>query len=164
MEHLLNQIEKSIDNETYLLGLYVALALPDICGALESRNGRATGNRYKAWFNRWISHKYEGLLTGEQCYAYRCGILHQGRSNHERLGYSRIIFIEPNPNMTLHRNILNDTFNIDLKIFCSDVVSGVRAWLSEVSESKNFKNNYTHFMKRYENGLAPYIVGIPVIG
>lgn len=164
MEELLRQIEHSIENGTYLLGLYVALALPDICGALESHNGVANGNRYKAWFNKWVSHKYDGQLTGEQCYAYRCGILHQGRANHNNLGYSRIIFLEPGSNTTLYRNTLNDAYNIDLKIFCSDIVSGVQDWLKTMEGHASFQKNYDHLMKRHENGLAPYIIGVPVIG
>lgn len=164
MEELLKQIEHSIENGTYLLGLYVALALPDICGALESHNGVANGNRYKAWFNKWVSDQYDGQLTGEQCYAYRCGILHQGRANHNKLGYSRIIFLEPGSNMTFHRNTLNDAYNIDLKIFCNDIVSGVRAWLKTMEGHASFQKNYDHLMKRHPDGLAPYIVGVPVIG
>lgn len=164
MEEILQQIERSIDNGTYLLGLYVTLALPDICGALESQNGTATKSRYIAWFNQWVSVHYDGNLTGEQCYAYRCGILHQGRANHNNLGYSRIIFIEPGLPMCFHRNVLNNAYNIDLRIFCSDVIAGVRAWLTDVQHHANFQKNYEHLMKRYPEGLPPYIVGIPVIG
>jgi hypothetical protein len=164
MEELLNQIEHSTQNGTYLLGLYVALAMPDICSALESSNGRATGNRYKAWFNKWVSPKYDGVLTGEQCYAYRCGVLHQGRSKHAKLGYSRIIFLEPDSNMHFHRNILNDAFNLDLVIFCKDIVNSVREWLPTMENNSSFQNNYKHFMKRHEHGIHPYIVGVPVIG
>lgn len=164
MENLLSQVEVSVNSETYLLGLFVALALPDICGALESSNGRASGNRYKAWFKKWVSPKYDGLLTGEQCYAYRCGVLHQGRGMHEKLGYSRIIFIEPNDRVTMHRNILNDALNIDLKIFCHDITQSVREWLETIQQNQNFQKNYLHFMKRYEDGIPPYIGGIPVIG
>lgn len=164
MEELLGQIEKSVTSGSYLLGLYVALALPDICGALESNNGVATGNRYQAWFNKWVAPKYGGTLTGAQCYAYRCGVLHQGRSKHNNLGYSKIIFLEPNSRMVLHRNIFNDAYNIDLKIFCGDIVTSVREWLPTVADNINFKKNYEHFMKRHANGIAPYVVGVPVIG
>lgn len=164
MEELLEQIEKSVENGSYLLSLFVALSLPDICGSLESSNGRASGNRYKAWFNKWVAPKYDGQLTGEQCYAYRCGVLHQGRSSHEQLGYSKIIFIEPSPNRVLHRNTLNDAYNIDLGIFCNDITSAVREWLSSVSSNIHFQNNYPDFLKRYEQGIPPYIVGMPVYG
>ncbi|WIO73601.1 hypothetical protein QP938_09880 [Porticoccaceae bacterium LTM1] len=164
MNTLLDQVESSVETGSYLLGLYVALALPDICGALESNNGRATGNRYKAWFNKWVAPKYERILTGDQCYAYRCGVLHQGRSKHESLGYSKIIFLEPNPNIYMHKNIFNDALNLDLKEFCSDIVSSVREWLLTMNENGNYKRNYEHFMRRHEKGLAPYVVGVPVIG
>lgn len=163
MEELLEQIESAARNGSYLVGLYVALALPDICGALESENGRATGNRYQAWFNKWVSPKYEGTLTGKQCYAYRCGILHQGRAKHKDLGYSQIIFLEPNPKLTLHKTTMNDAYSLDLVTFCNDITASVREWLPTVKDNANFINNYEHFMKRHENGLAPFVAGVPVI-
>lgn len=163
MEELLEQIEQAVNSGSYMVGLYVALALPDICGALESNNGRATGNRYQAWFNKWVAPKYDGALTGEQCYAYRCGVLHQGRSKHEKLGYSRIFFLEPNPRFRFHRNIMNDAYNLDLVTFCNDITSSVREWLASVQDNQNFIKNYEHFMKRHDNGLAPFVVGVPVI-
>ena len=164
MDELLEQIEHSIMSGSYLLGLYVSLSLPDICGALESDNGRASGAKYKSWFDKWVAPKYGESLSGEQCYSYRCGVIHQGRSTHDKLGYSRIIFLEPNLGRTLHRNILNDAYNIDLKIFCTDIVNSVREWLEVVKEDDNFIENNKHLMKRYENGIPPYIGGIPVYG
>lgn len=164
MNELLEQIENSINSGNYLLGLYVSLSLPDICGALESDDGRASGKKYKAWFDKWVSPKYEGRLNGEQCYSYRCGVIHQGRSAHEKLGYSRIIFLEPSLNRTFHNNVLNDAYNIDLKIFCTDIVSSVREWLESIKEDENYIENNKHLMKRHEDGIAPYIGGIPVYG
>lgn len=164
MDELLKQIEGSITSGSYLLGLYVSLSLPDICGALESDNGQASGVKYKAWFDKWVAPKYHGLLSGDQCYSYRCGVIHQGRSTHEKLGYSKIVFLEPSDNMTLHSNILNDAYNIDLKIFCNDIVQSVRAWLISVEKNDNFIENNKYLMKRYENGISPYIVGVPVYG
>lgn len=164
MDELLRQIERSLSSGSYLLSLYTCLALPDICGALESHNGEASGNRYKGWFNRWVAPKYDGLMNGDQCYAYRNGVLHQGRAKHRNLGYKRIIFLEPNPNLTFHRNIFSDALNIDLTIFCNDLISSVREWLQAMKGNSIFEENYAHFMKRNENGISPYIIGVPVIG
>ena len=164
MDELLRQIEHSITSGSYLLGLYVSLSLPDICGALESDNGKASGAKYKAWFDKWVATKYNKSLSGEQCYSYRCGVIHQGRSTHDKLGYSRIIFLEPSPNRTFHRNTINDAYNIDIGIFCTDIVNSVREWLETVKEDDNFIKNYKYFMKRHEYGIPPYIVGIPVYG
>ncbi|GAI48694.1 unnamed protein product, partial [marine sediment metagenome] len=62
-----------------------------------------------------------------------------------------------------HRNIFDDALNIDVRIFCSDIVEGVEKWLREVENTNLFKNNYSKFMMRYPHGLKPYIKGVPVI-
>ena len=141
---------------------YSALSIPDICGALESNGGRASGKRYKKWFDEWVSHKYGGNLTGEQCYAFRCGIVHQGRAAHDNLGFTRVIFVEPEAGGIFHNNIINDALNIDVDTFCQDIVSSVKEWERAVSQTNNYKRNIPYLLQRYADGIYPYIVGVPV--
>lgn len=164
MTTLLNQIENSVENHSYMIGLYSSLTIPDICGALESENGYATGQKYKAWFDAWVSQKYGGWFTGEQCYAFRNGVVHQGRANHQNLGYERIIFVEPGHGLTAHNNIMNDAFNIDVGQFCTDMVESARDWIKATEHTDNFQRNIVHLLQRHDNGLPPYIVGLPVYG
>ena len=63
----------------------------------------------------------------------------------------------------MHCNILNDALNLDLNIFCRDVIMGVEQWLQNYEGTNRYNENYSRFMRRYPEGLAPYIVGIPVI-
>ena len=42
MDILLDEIEKALNEEMYLVALQATLALPDICGALEAEDGKAT--------------------------------------------------------------------------------------------------------------------------
>lgn len=163
MNELLAQIESSLKNNEFYLALFVSLAMPDICGALGSKNGQANGNRYKAWFDKYVSHNYRGNLDGSNCYAFRCATLHQGRAKHKNLGYSRILFADPaSSGIVMHNNVLNDALNIDVRHFCQDIVKGVRAWLKDMTGNVNFDNHYLHFLKRHKGGLAPYISGIDV--
>lgn len=167
MHDLIEQINKAMDSNLYYLALYTALTLPDICAALESNNGKATGDKYKDWFNRYISPKYKGNLTGEECYCIRCSLLHQGITQHNRSNYSRILFIEPSVNnnmgLMVHNNILEDALNIDIKTFCNDIINAVNTWLNDVKGKEPFETNYKRIIKRYPEGLSPYIVGIPII-
>jgi hypothetical protein len=56
MEDFLDQIEAATQTDhLYYLALAGALAVPDICGALEAPDGEATGQRYKAWFDTNVS-------------------------------------------------------------------------------------------------------------
>ena len=165
MQDLLDQIRKASDARLYYVSLMSALALPDICGALEATDGLANGARYEAWFDKHVGPKYSGFLTGADCYLFRCSFLHQGRTQHPRGTYSRILFLEPGTSgYVMHRNILNDALNIDVRIFCDDLVSAVEAWLPEAKKLPHFADNLSQFVTRHPNGLPPYVGGISVIG
>lgn len=168
MRHLLDQIRGAIDGHSYYLALYASLTLPDICSAMESENGQATRIKYISWFDRYVSQHYmacgQATLTGEVCYFYRCAVLHQGRGQHPNLGFSRILFVEPGASSnTFHNNVLNDALNIDVSIFCMDILRGADCWLQTAENSQHYQKNFSQFMQRYPNGLAPHIVGVPVI-
>jgi hypothetical protein len=164
MQDLLVQIRAASNAGLYYAALFTALALPDICGALESADGLATGARYQAWFDCHVAPKYSGFLSGADCYLFRCSLLHQGRTQHPRGTYSRILFVEPGVSgMILHNNILNDALNIDVRIFCEDLVAAVESWLPMARTLPQFIANLSHFVTRHANGLPPYIVGVPVV-
>ena len=168
MRDLLTQIEGAVGANAYYLALYAGLTIPDICGAMESEDGQATKAKYVAWFDKFVGGHYvvrgNPTLTGEVCYFYRCSVLHQGRAQHPRLGYSRIIFVEPGATThVFHNNVLMDALNIDVSLFCQQLVGGARKWLEEQEKSVNYTKNFAQFMQRYPDGLAPYMVGVPVV-
>jgi len=183
MRDVINQLERSLDHPVYFLSLFAALAIPDIGGALDSEDGAASDERYKSWYERWARPQFprmlreslppevrkyvklENPLTGDACYRFRCSSLHQGTTQHPKSPYSRITFVEPGATTnTLHYNILNDALNIDVGLFCREIVAGAREWLTAVEGTDRFKVNYGRFARRYPDGLAPYIVGVPVVG
>jgi hypothetical protein len=164
MNDLLEQIEKALANNLYYLALQSTLALPDICSALISPNGQTSGRQYIDWYDRYAKEADSNAIDGEDCYKFRCSALHQGSSEHKKSSYSRILFVEPSvKGFVFHNNILNDSLNIDLNIFCNNMIESVRKWIDSVKNDSVFIENYKHFMKRHPNGLAPYIGGIPVI-
>lgn len=165
MQDIIQQVRAANKAGLYYVSLFSALALPDICAALESENGEASKTKFIVWFETHIAPRYNGFLDGESCYYFRCSMLHQGSTNHPRDRYSRIIFLEPgNSGMVLHNNILNEALNIDVRIFCEDVCAAVERWWATASSQPAFQANIARFVTRHPNGLAPYIVGVPVIG
>ncbi len=64
MERFATSIEASIDNNNWLAALFMALAMPDICAALENPE-RQVGDRYKDWFNRYLKQTYNPENTYE---------------------------------------------------------------------------------------------------
>lgn len=164
MRDLLRQIEDALDSDLYYVALFCSLAVPDICGAVGSDDGEASGDKFASWFDRYVGAKYRGFLTGQDCYRFRCSFLHQGSSQHPRSSYSRVLFVERSATTNIfHCNIINDALNLDVRLFCRDVLEGAYAWLQEYEGTETYQRNYDNFMRRYPEGLPPYIVGIPVI-
>lgn len=184
MRTLIGHVEKSLGSGTYYLSLFGALAIPDIAGALASEDGEASGKKYAEWYDAWARPQFvevakaafpehvrpyvsdiENPLTGEACYRFRCSLLHQGSSQHPKSPYSRIMFIEPGTTTNIvHYGRIGDALCIDLNLFCREVVAGARHWLQTVETIPLYQKNYERFARRHAGGLAPYIVGVPVIG
>jgi hypothetical protein len=184
MRTLIDQVEASLGSGLYFLSLYTALTIPDIAGALSSENGEASGPKYVGWFESWARPRFfetvfaslppehrkhirqiENPLTGEACYRFRCSLLHQGSSQHPKSPFDRIMFIEPGVTTNvIHYGRMNDALCIDLNLFCRELIAGARLWLQQAEHEANYIKNYAHFARRYAQGIAPYIVGVPVIG
>lgn len=165
MEELLRQIERGLQSNLYFLSIFAALSIPDICGALESNNGVAAGYKYKKWFNDNMANKYSSsvIFTADDCYYFRYSLLHQGRTQHEKSTYQRIIFLEPanDQGCVMHLNKLGDVLNIDVRVFCNDIIAAARNWEKQNIDNPIAQKNNEKLIKRHPNGIAPYIVGVP---
>ena len=163
METILNEIRRALDCRLYFLSITMALALIDICAALESPDGETTKAKYIAWYEQWISPDYANL-TGNDIYSLRCGVVHQGRFGHERMQYSRVVFTLPDGRGNVfHRNLMNDALNLDAGTFCEDILSAVTRWQQAHETDPIVQTNLLSLLTFHPNGLAPYFVGIPVI-
>ncbi len=168
MDEFFNQVAVAARHRLYFLALAGALMIPDLCGALDSPDGQATGTRYKAWFDQHFAplHAFGGtpMLDGQTCWQFRCSLLHQGTTQHDNSAYSRILFVEPGTTTNFfHMNVLNDALNIDAEQFAIEMVKVARAWRQVVTGTEPYETNVGKFVARYPNGLPPYIVGLPVI-
>jgi len=162
MEDLLAQIEATNNAGYYYVALLSALTLPDICAALESSNGEASRDRYINWYDNNVD---SGPATGKDIYAFRCSLLHQGRTSHPKSSFSRIIFIEPGSNTnTFHNCVVIDALLIDVQLFVSDLLAATRQWLVSARNSETFKKNFAAFVARHPEGIKPYMIGVPIIG
>lgn len=182
MNLLLDQIEQSLSSGGYYLSLFTALTIPDIGGAMDASNGEATGARYKDWYEVWVRPQFQKAmkrelgdraafatlvnpLEGADCYYFRCGLLHQGRVEHPKSKFDRIMFVEPgNGRLKMHYSTMNNALVVDIDDFCREIIAGAREWLAAVEQTDLYKANYAKFVQRHPSGIAPYIVGVPVIG
>jgi hypothetical protein len=161
----LEQLTMATNNGLYLLALGSALTIPDICGALEAADGEAKPHRYIAWYNANVvpGHGPESM-DGAACYWFRCGFLHQGRAAHPKSRYSTILFVEPSPSAPVrHMWEMNGALCVDVRLFCYDLIHAAREWNERARGTPHYETNIRKFITRYPNGLAPYIVGPPVI-
>jgi hypothetical protein len=51
-------------------------------------------------------------------------------------------------------NVLNDALNIDVRLFCLEVVEAAQAWRGSVAGTQPYETNLTNFVTRYPNGLS----------
>lgn len=163
METILSEIERAINAGLYYLAVAMALTIPDICAALEAEDGQTNNKKYKAWYTANLANKYP-RMTDVDCYSLRCGVLHQGRCGHPNSQYGRVIFTIPNAQQNVfHNNIINDALNLDAPQFCADVVESVRTWFVKSQHSPNVIKNLPNLVRLRPFGLAPYMVGMPLI-
>lgn len=163
MDVLTDEIERALAAGLYYLAILGALALPDICAALESANGRTTSTKYMAWCDTWLIPSYP-QLNSQDLYSMRCGVLHQGRLGHPRSQYARILFTLPNvSNNVFHQNIINDALNLDAVTFCRDMNSAVARWYTAQQHDSHVLANLPQLIQYRAQGLAPYMVGMPLI-
>ncbi|WP_026694254.1 hypothetical protein [Peribacillus kribbensis] len=158
MEDLFAEIERGLDAGVYQLALGMALCIPDLCAALESKNGRTNGIKYQAWYDKYVDGKM--YLTASDCYHIRCSFLHQGSP--EQKPSIKILFIVPSGDSQTHDQIMNGALHVDINIFCQVMIAAGQRWLLEVKDSENYIKNYEKSFKRYSNGLAPFIAGTAV--
>jgi hypothetical protein len=147
MQRFIKAVRKSVADANWYSALSLALLLPDICGYLETPEEQS-GVRYARWFQQWLERQYSGFvpdvnssashagtvrvfLSGEDCYALRCALSHEGSDNitaqRARQAIERFVFIVPKSG-TFHKNLFKDTLQLQVSIFCEDICAAVEAW------------------------------------
>lgn len=171
MERFLQQIEGGLQHGLYQLALFSSLSIPSICGAMESDDGCDTRERYKEWFNTYMSKRQPDKygngknFTADDCYYYRCAVLHQGYSAHHSLSYKRIIFIDPSsPSFSsigsIHCCLVgvdtdDESLLINIETFCSDLIQCAREWFDVVRDTETYQANHRKILQRYPEGVGP---------
>lgn len=161
MDEMIRQIRVAANTGLYYLALFGALALPDICGALASDDGKSTGSKYKSWLRDNVPEQAD---SAEHIYGLRCSLLHQGRAlPHGSIYPMAFTFGEGG----LHNlsTVVNGEqvgwCHIDL--FVREVTEGVERWYAKYGSTNRVTKNLDKYAKLRPEGLPPHIVGLPVI-
>ncbi|MFD1770850.1 hypothetical protein [Sphingobacterium suaedae] len=154
MDKLIQELEVLVNHQLYVAGLTLALAIPDICAALESEDGKATGAKYKLWAERYLIPNYDGMVTASDFYKLRCASVHQGKLHHHLDNYDKIIFklpVEENEFM-MHRNTIYNTLQLSAKIFINEIVEAYYNWKDNNSNNPNLTKNLRECFTFHANG------------
>lgn len=135
MHKIIDSVYKALENENWYAALFVSLTLPDICSALE--HGETLGQKYADWFEQNLS-QYTGFLSGNDCYALRCALLHSGKddiSNKKRQGVlEHYVFLTKGAHCNLFKDCVfngekKSFLQLNVQIFCKDICKAVENWL-----------------------------------
>ncbi len=159
MEQIFGEIRAAVRGNAWILALFGILAIPDICAALGSADGKTSGQKYRDWIDANLRAKYTGLDAGE-LYRMRCSMLHQASSNTAR--YERIIFVAPGP-VRMHNNVINNALNLDLPTFAEDIITAASDWLAANRDTEPVKTNLASIVRWYPDGFRPYVGRMPVL-
>lgn len=147
------------------MALLLTLTLPDVCVALEQPDGRTDGKRmYKAWYKANIHDVGGPALTPDEAYELRSTVVHQSRAQGSSArSYSRILFTMKKTNVRVHNSIANDARIFDVTMFCEDWIGAVRQWIERAKANQVVQGHLPDLLQVRPMGLAPYMVGMPII-
>ncbi len=161
-----------LKDENWHAALFIALSMPDICGWLEDPK-RKSGERFVDWFNRYLAQAYAPLasdpwLTGGDCYALRCALLHSGVGDISAQRIRNILdefcFISPDSKGGVHgisghcNRVTNCQFNdrmfdeaLFLRVtdFCEDICKAVEKWVTDTAGDPDIKSRMSELLTIY---------------
>jgi hypothetical protein len=164
VKKLIESVRSAIKSKNHYAALYTALALPDICCAIEY--GTTTARKYSDWWNKHA--KYSGFLNGDDCYALRCAALHEGRdditSQRMKDALDYYIFLTSGSHCTLFKdhnvNGKKSSFlQLNVEKFCEDICDTVDAWMFAIE-----KTNDPEIQKRMRSGIDIHNPGYVHLG
>jgi hypothetical protein len=159
MDNFTNAVKEALTTKNWYAALVVSLTLPDICGRLECPN-KGSGARYSDWFKIWVEPAYTAqigaertvhtFLSGGDCYALRCSLLHQGESEISQQRAQEMVerfhFIAPREGMIVHCDSQGTRLILQVDQFCNDICDGVQMWLGSVANNDAIKERMSQMI------------------
>ncbi len=161
---LLNEINRAAASGMPFLAVAMTVALPDLCVSLASVNGRTNGELYKQWCRDNLGPEFD-VLTAEDFWSMRCGVLHNGRFGDMKHSVARVIFALPSPQQNVFVNCqMNDAYFYSVVDFCRNFTQAVFIWCEKHKQDANVQANMPRLMQYRIGGLSPYVGGRYCLG
>lgn len=159
VKHLTDSVHMSLREKNWYGALALSLTLPDICARLINPGSRDR-HGYIKWVTENLQPKYTSrvgadrtevvFLSGKDCYALRCAMLHQGlddvSSHNVREAVDHFLFYEPTPGLSIHRNQEGRALQLDVAEFCSDMCNAVDGWVSKARHDQSIAPRLANLM------------------
>jgi hypothetical protein len=171
MQHFVDAVRQSLASSNWICALTTSLALPDICGWIETPEAKSQ-KRYEAWFDAYMLDRYTHVignpptthvfLSGPDCYALRCSLLHEGSDSTERQrakqALTKFRFVSPKPGSMRHCNQSGSGLQLQVDVFCKDICEGVEAWAAKVLVPGSAAHNRMNELLAIESPDGPFVL------
>jgi hypothetical protein len=160
MQNIINSIREAIKNRNWYAALIVSLTLPDICVTLT--DGKTNGDKYAEWFENNLS-QYNGYLSGNDCFALRCSLLHQGKDDisdqRKRKVLEHYVFLTSGS----HCNLIRDCFfngikksflQLNVGNFCGDICNAAQVYLDKIASDPSAVKRIRETIEIHEPGYT----------
>jgi hypothetical protein len=166
MESLTHALKSSLEQHNWYASVILALTLPDICGKIEFPD-EYSGARYKKWCKKYLEPKYtrqigpkrmgsiHTFLSGDDCYALRCALLHEGSDDiteqRARESLDRFHFTAPPKSGSMHCNQKGAVLQLQVDAFAQDIISSISEWLTDIEADTEKQQKIEKLVKIYES-------------
>lgn len=138
MKELIESLQKATENKNWHAALFIALAIPDICGKFEYPS-KKSGERYKKWFNEYLKeffiHKVGAMeeeitfLNTDDYYSLRCALLHEKndeiRGQQSKSILNKFVFSTTLNHLLKIDNKIQKTLILNVEVFCNKIYSAI---------------------------------------
>ena len=160
MNDFVASIKKSLQNENWHAALFLALAMPDICGKIENPESYISKPRYEKWFTENLTHLYRTTICGNEvvfmsaadCYALRCSMLHAGSSRTEIQKAEETVKHFKFTTLSIHRVKNGNVLALNVSQFCNGMCNAVELWEKKVSGNVNINTRTLSMLKIETSG------------
>ena len=107
--------------------------------------------------------KYSDFLSGDDCYALRCSLFHEGSDNIEDQGIRKVldhyVFLNGGPRYSLVKDCVfngqkRSFLQLNVQKFCGDICFGLESWIRDMGSNEDVKKRMENLIKIHDAGYV----------
>ena len=164
----LRELRRVRDNRAYWSALHLLLTVPEICGALQSVEGRSSHAAYRAWAHHNLAVSF---LSPSDWYHAHCQLLHHGRTpaatGHAGAAgarYDRFVYVDPESAPGQHGRIAMRRGHLEIVLdvaeLCDAMHDGLYRWFRSLVQGPS--RDASARVQRHLSTLPSPLAGTPV--